>query len=340
MAGKEHHHIWRMLQRGFGEKRGADHHIWVYRNGVEPSQKGTRNFGVDKFFYGPEGSETDKSVTDFENSVQGDIQDVRKLDDGAGLDPAFVAPLIAHLEVRSNFLRSELSNMTERMKAALTDHFSSRAKVRVMIKDYMKKHPEEIDAFFAKSFVPSDERVEAFKLFDAYVDNLPQGVAEEMFGDKVAEFFQMANLVPDGIKETHNRAILAIKPASPRIKALGEYVYTVYRPNDGQLILPDTCAAFVGRKNVAPFSQPKDDMHTVIIPISSEVAIVGRKGKEEPLELKTINRLLAGCAYYAFVARINDPILVSLAGRIGKHARMMSDKEIRELFAFEQLLST
>ena len=340
MAGKEHHHVWRMLQRGFGEKRGKDHHIWVYRKGVEPSKKGTGNFGVDRFFYGPEGSETDKSITDFENSVQGDIQDARKLDDGAELNPAFVAPLIAHLEVRSNFLRSEFSNRTERMKAALIDHFSSTAKVKVMMRDYLKKNPKEVDAFLAKSFVPSDERERALRLFDAYVDNLPQGMAEEIFGGKMTELFQMVNLVPDGIKETHNKAILAIKPESPRIKALGEYIYTVYRPKGGQLILPDTCGAFVGPKNVAPFSQPKDDMHTVIIPISSEVAIVGRKGKEEPMELKTINRLLAACAYDAFIARINDPILVSLAGRIGKYARLMSDKEIRELFAFEQMLST
>ncbi len=81
-------------------------------------------------------------------------------------------------------------------------------------------------------------------------------------------------------------------------------------------------------------------MHTVIMPISAEVAIVGRKGKEGPMELKTINRLLAGCAYDAFIARIDDPILASLAGRIGKYAKMMSEKEIRELFAFERMLST
>jgi hypothetical protein len=339
MAGKQHHHVWRMFQRGFGEKRGKDHHIWVYRKGVEPSQKGTGNFGVGRFFYGPEGSETDKSITDFENSVQGDILEARKLDDGAGLNPAFVAPLIAHLEIRSNFLRSELSNMTERMKAALTDHFSSTAKVRVMIKDYLKNNPEKVDAFLASSFVPSDKREDALKLIDAYVDNLPQGMVEKVFGGKVAELFQMANLAPDGIKEAHNKAILSIKPESPRIKALSDYTYTIYRPKHGQLILPDTCCAFVGRKNVAPFSQPKDEMHTVIIPISSEAAIVGRKGKEEPMELKTINRLLAGCAYDAFIARINDPTLMSLAGRIGKYAKMISDKEIRDLFAFEQMLS-
>jgi len=340
MAGKEQHHVWRMLQRGFGEKRGKDHHIWVYRKGAKPSRKGTRNFGVDRFFYGPEGSETDKSITNFENSVQSSIQDARKLDDGAELSASFVAPLIAHLEVRSNFLRSELSNLTERMQAALADHLSSTAKVKTMMKDYLKNNPKELDKLLAKNFVPGNQREAISKLLDTYIDNLPTGMAENVFDGMVAQFFQLANLAPDGIKEAHNKALLEIKPESPRIKAWSDFDYTVYRPKVGQLILPDTCCTFVGLKKVTPFSQPKDDTHTVIIPISSEVAIMGRKGKEGPMELKTINRLLAGSAYDAFIARTDDPVLASLAGRIGKHAKMMSDKEVRELFAFERLLST
>ena len=122
-ADKEHHPVWQMLQRGFGENRGKDHHIWVYCKGAKPKQKGTGNFGVDRYVYGPEGSETDTSIAKFENSVQGGIQDARKMNDGAELNRAFAAPLIAHLEMRSNFLRSELSNMIKRMFAALNDHF-------------------------------------------------------------------------------------------------------------------------------------------------------------------------------------------------------------------------
>ena len=145
MAGKQHHHVWRMLQRGFGEKKGKDHHIWVYRKGMKPSQRGTRNFGVDKFFYGPEGSETDESITKFENSVQGEIQDARTFDNGTELSAAFVAPLIAHLETRSNFLRQELSNLLERIQFVLGEHFSSTEKLKKMAKDYLKENPEQIN---------------------------------------------------------------------------------------------------------------------------------------------------------------------------------------------------
>lgn len=338
MAGKKHHHVWRMLQRGFGEKRGKDHHIWIYRKGAKPSLKGTGNFGVDKFFYGPEGSETDTSITNFENLVHGGILNARQMRDGAELDAAFVAPLIAHLEIRSNFLRSELSSMLDRLQAALTYHFSSTAKVQVMIKNHLEKNPDKVNSFLAKNFIPIDQREIASKLLDAYIDNLPPSMAEKMFDGKIAEIFQMANLLPDRIKDLHNQAILAIKPDSPRIKALGEFEFTVYRPNFGQLLLPDTCVAFVGPEKVAPFSQPDDNMQSVIIPISAYVAIIGYKGIKEPMELKTINRLLAGCAYDAFISKVKDQKFASLSGRIGKHAKMMSDREIRELFSFERML--
>jgi hypothetical protein len=339
MAGKEHHHVWRMLQRGFGEKRGKDHHIWVYRKGIKPSQKGTGNFGVDRFFYGPEGSETDKRITEFENAVQSGIQSAREMDAGSEIDAGFVAPLIALLEVRSNFLRSELSNLTERMLTELGKHFSSTEKVRAMMKDYVRKNPKTIDAFLAKSFVPVNQRGYASKLFEAYIDNLPPDTASDLFGKKIVDIVQVAKFVPERIKEAHNKSILLIESDSPRIKALEEFSYTVYRSHCGQLILPDTCVAFVGPKNVAPFSQPKDNMQTVIIPISTEVAIIGQKGENRPMELKAINRLLAGCAFEAFIAKGNDPKLAALAGRIGKFAKLMSDKEVRELFSFARLLS-
>ena len=339
MAGKEHHHVWRMLQRGFGEKIGSDHHIWVYRKGAKPTQKGTGNFGVDRFFYGPEGSDTDRRITDFENSVQSEIQNARTMESGAKLDAAFVAPLIAHLEIRSKFLRSELSNMTGRLLTALDEHFSSTAKVQAMMKDYLKKNPKWLDTFLAKSLVPVDHRDHASELFFAYIDSLPPNTASNLFDEKIAEIRKMAQVLPEGIKESHNKAILEIEPNSPRIRALEDYSYTVYRPHSGQLVLPDTCCAFIGPENVAPFSQPKNDARTVVIPISAEAAIIGQKGKEKPMDLRTINRLLAGCSYEAFIAKNDDPNFASLTRRIGKFAKLMSDNEVRELFSFERLLA-
>ena len=59
MAGKEQHHVWRMLQRGFSfTDRGPDQ-IFVYSRNGPPQQTVTRNVGVEKFFYGDPNSPAD-----------------------------------------------------------------------------------------------------------------------------------------------------------------------------------------------------------------------------------------------------------------------------------------
>lgn len=339
MAGKNHHYLWRMMQRGFGAKRGGDHHVWVYRKGSKPNQKGTGNFGVAKYYYGPEGSDADKSITDFENSVQGAIQDARRVQDGVELDRAFVAPLVAHLEVRSLFLRAEMSNMVERMFCEITSHFGSRERIQAMLKGYLKDNPNMVDERLAKELVSEDQREDAKRILDIYIDNLSFDALASFFEVGLNELFAIAQRAPDEIKKAHNAAIVALKEDSPRVRLFDEFTYSVYRPNDSHFILPDTNLAMVGRHRVSPFSQPKDDLHSIIIPISSEVAIVGQRNAHERMSIVAANRLLAGCAYEAFIAKENDPKLARLTGRIGKFARLISDRELRDKLVFENLFS-
>lgn len=339
MAGKDHHHVWRMLQRGFGERRYSENHVWVYRKNKQPKQRGTGNFGVEKYFYGPENSETDRKITEFENSIQGDVYDTRDRPNGYELDTKFVAPLIAHLEVRSKFLRSELSHLTERMVDALDHHFSSPQKIREMVKAYLKNHPDKIEKLLDANFVPPEKKSQAARMFDAYLETLPAQVIKEHFNTEVSGIFEEAHRLPETMKDMHNKAILSLALDSPRIRKFGEFNFFVYRPEEGQLILPDTCCVFVGENSVSPFSQPKDNIRNVIVPISSDVAIVGWKKQPEALRLKTVNRLLAGCAYDAFIANRDNNHYSSLSGRIGKYATLMTDSEIKELFAFEQMLA-
>lgn len=339
MAGKDHHHVWRMLQRGFGEKRGSDYHVWIYTKNKMPKQSGTGNFGVEKYFYGPENSETDKKITDFENSVQGEILEARERPDGYELDAKWVAPLIAHLEVRSQFLRSELSNLMGRLTDSLNHHFSSTEKIRAVLKSYLKNHPDKLETFLDKNLVPKDRRVQASHLIDLYIDMLPAEVIEEHINGEFSVVLSQLLQITGTIKDAHNEAILSITSDNPRIMALREFTFCVYRPIEGQLILPDTCCAFFGENKVAPFSQQKDDFQVVIIPISSNVAILGRKGRSEGLGITRINRILAGCAYDAFIANMDNKQYVSLTSRIGKHAKLISEKEIKNMLSLEKLLS-
>ena len=107
MAGKRQHHIWQFIQRGFGEKRGKDHHIWVYEKGCPPRKTVTRKHGVEPFFFSEGDDNTaDDTITNFENSIHSYFQELRTSGAETRIASELVAPFVVHLEMRSLFLRA------------------------------------------------------------------------------------------------------------------------------------------------------------------------------------------------------------------------------------------
>lgn len=339
MAGKEHHHIWRLLQRGFGQKRGSDFHVWVYGKNEKPRLRGTGNFGVEKYFYGAEGSDTDKKITKFENSIQSDIQDTRKKENGEVLDSDFCSSLIAHLEIRSQFLRSEVSNLMERLIASIRKNFGTAESARRLVLSHLQSNPAILEELLAQQLVPIGERSQAAEFLKIALEKAPQGVIESLFSSELDRLASSVMHIPDFMKDAHNKAILEISPQSERVKSLRGYNFKVRRVEHESLILPDTCCAFVGHKTVSPFSQPDQHFHSIIVPISAKVAILGQMKNAPQIQPKTMNRILAGCAYEAFIADANLIQFERLSSRISKYARLMSDREIKALFSLDKILT-
>jgi len=144
-----------MLQRGFGEKHGRDHHIWVYTNTKPPERTVTRLFGFEKHFYGPAGSAADEKITEYENESQSVIQDIRKLPNGSKVDPDFAATLIAHLEMRTEFLREDVSRKMQKGFSELVKQFKCPNSLRAAMTDYLKSNPEELEKLLGSTPINS-----------------------------------------------------------------------------------------------------------------------------------------------------------------------------------------
>lgn len=333
MAGKAQHHVWRMLQRGFGVKKGKEYHVFTYETRTPPRQQGTGSFGVEKYFYGPRDSPTDTKITNIENLLQSYIQDARNMSDGEPLNNQVFPHLVTLLEVRSQFLREELSNVSKKLESSLNHQLGSSAIAKELLLAHIRKNPKIIEEFLAQQLVPINQRSGIENLIMAYFESLdPQKIAQA--------FTNLPDLSLDKwAKDAHNKAILSLQPDSLRIKQNSRFSYFVYKPKGGQLILPDTCVAFISNKSVGPFSDKDHDAHTVIMPLSSDTAAVGFRQGHRKMELKTVNRLLAGCAYKAFLAKTDDPALRPLANRIGKHAKLIQTKDLRDILSNEWLIS-
>lgn len=313
--------------------------VWVYSKGAEPYRKGTNNFGAEKHYYGEPNSPADKAITDFENSIQGKIHELRNAEQGQVVDSAFAAHLICHLETRTRFLRNELSDIMNRMFRFLEEQFSDAQKVREMLLSYMVANPETLDDHLGQQFL-SDENKEAInELALSYIANLSDKQAVETF-------VPFQNLILSNVKTTmqlakdaHNKAVLKQGDETERWKAHSQMTFSIVKSERTGFVLPDTTLAFLTVSGATSFSQKNDSVLGAIIPVSSDTAIVGSITGEPMTNTKTINRVLASCSYEAFIGYEVNSFYLGLRGRIGKHAKLVSERDLLRIFNYQQLLN-
>lgn len=328
MAGSRQHHIWQMLQRGFGTKRGKDHHVWIYEKDQPPKQTVTRLHGREKYFYGPEGSDADTNITNYENEIQSTIQDVRQLANGADVDAEFSATLIAHLEMRSAFLREEVSVSFQKGITALSNALASPSALRRAMHTYLNANPEKVDDLLGQKFVPNSDRDRVIRLIKEALNHVPGEALLEAIGPLVPQIELLSNSIPRVAKDAQNKVLAESASSHDRMGLYRDFTYRVFRPVGGQFILPDTTVCFTKRGGAAPFAQKTDELEAVALPLSSSVAIVGCRSGEPPFSLKTLNRLLAACSFKSFIAREDNETFRGLRGRIGKYAKLIDDRDL------------
>ena len=333
MAGNNQHHVWQMLQRGFGEKRGKDHHVWVYSKTEPARQTATRLFGAEKHFYGPEGSLADLNITKYENENQSTIQEIRRLPNGADVDREFAANLIAHLELRSAFLREDASEKMQKAMTELLRQFTSPKELRAAMVNYLKGNPDKLDKFLGKEFIPVNQRAGFVEIIHRLIETLPEEKILEHFS---ADFFPINQFIkefPSIMNASQNRILGENEDFPLRAKLHMQKQYSVLRPASGSFILPDTTLAFIKKEGASPFIDKNDNIESVVLPIAHDVAIIGRSGVNTNYPLKAINRILAGCSFKAFIAREQSLQWQGLTKRIGKYARLISDRDLNRIIS-------
>ena len=339
MAGKRHHHVWQMLQRGFSWRENNDDHVWVYSKEDRPKRTVTRKYGRINGFYGPEGSKADDNITDFENSTQEFIHHVRDSPHGAALDHELAAAFIAHLEMRSLFLRSEISNVASRCSSLLQTTISRKEKSSQIVESYFLNHPEMIEGVLDDLKLTQSDRVSAKELISLVLPEILDGASEE-FGAMGQLFLaHLEGLIPKLAADAHNKALVSEFSETERAQQHKKLSYTAYRSSTASLILPDTSVAFITSSGCPPVTATKNKVELAIAPVSAEVAIVGMSSNGCARDEKTLQRVLASCAYKNFLAPQRSAALDGLSRKIGSKAKLISDAELARLVADKTLLN-
>lgn len=340
MAGIAQHHVWRMLQRGFSFTDKGPDQIWVYSKDADPEQTVTKKFGKDYYFYGEPDIGADKNITDYENSVQSFIQGARQSPSGTELNSEVCGALVAHLEMRSSFLRSQIAEVAEAALNQLKEAFSSPVSLQKMMLHSSATIETEIEARLATSNASeADKRV--LRALAPLI--LPSAISEghaEVSTPIVGALDEFINSIPDLTKNAHINSLVSPFTEVERARIHQKLSFKTYRLENPSLILPDTCLAFLMEGKCSPVSQKSDKVESVVVPISAHVAIIGlAKGAIHPTGA-TINRVLASCAKEFFISNSKTSELQRLSSRIGKNAVMLSEAEIKKTLSLRSLLES
>jgi len=333
VSGRNQHHFWQVLQRGFGTERKTDFTtVFVYQKEKIPFPVGTRNFGGERdFFDFKPGSGADALITKTEGELQGLVKYFQTGGPVTDEKIETIASLIAHLEIRTKFIRQHPAEIVSETLAELSSWFSSPEVLKSMTRKYAANNPKEIDAILLPHIGDPETRAAAVKFF---IENSGQ-LDVALFAPGSDEARQSSNTVSgnmtDIAKEAHIRAILNAPSESARRSRYLDLRYQLKSGFGGNLICPDTMVAFLTDHTTKPFLDKGDRLEAVWIPLNADLLLIGETSTPMERSIQSTLRILASTSYSAFIAKSDSPDLRRLTSRVGKNASMLRPAAISSI---------
>lgn len=288
-SGPNQHYIPQFVQRPFGipPKR---HQIWYFECNELPEQKPIKRTGSQNNFYSSPAADgrptLDDKITTIESRLSLKLHNIRSEAIGECVDPDVAAAIIAHLAPRTAHIRDIL----KRGLAQILDHasvlFTDSDKLQALVG--LDCHTPN-DRFREYIFGDLISRPEIAGL------NLPTHVLERVAfyfaKENVSEF--LGNTLPllrpvlnellsgssELVRNCHNKALVETVKFNPRESFLRTLSWTIESAPKTGAILPD-CVVIAFDKDDMTTSLMfvgQDEIRAVIMPLSPEKLLVGRK---------------------------------------------------------------
>jgi hypothetical protein len=322
-----------LLQKGFGTHGKKTVQVWVYSKDSEAFATSTANFGAERDFY-IEGEDrfVDDLITDFEGEIHGFIHALRGGDQQALENRSTIASILAHLEVRSKFLREELIFLSDALLGELRHHLSTPKNMLQYLRTAAADNPDVLQKGINELGLNNEQHLMANAWMEANLDQFLKENTIEFMAEVQPMLGILISRLGEQAKIGHLNALRKGVREIGRHKAYLELSFRVIHFDEPELILPDTMVTFLERNGRAtPILDKVENVDEVYLPLSSSTALHGYRGDPIQRKLVTVNRILASCAAQRFVAKRNDDKFRSLASRIGKNAQLITRSEMRKI---------
>ncbi|KPP87794.1 MAG: Protein of unknown function (DUF4238) [Rhodobacteraceae bacterium HLUCCO07] len=333
MSGRKNHHVPQLLQKGFGNEKKKSVQVWVYRKDKLPFPTSTANFGAERDFY-IEGEDrlVDDLITEFEGEIGNFIQSMKSGDQQALEDRSTIASILAHLEMRSKFLREEMMFVSNVLFEELRLYLRKPQNMLRYLRSAAANNPEVIQNGIDELGLNDEQRILANAWVEANLDRFLEDNSTQFMAKFQPFLGILIDRLGEAVKGGHLKALRKDVREIGRRKAYLELSYRMVNFEEPGLILPDTMVSFLKRDGrVTPFLENTDTVEEIYLPLTSHKALHGYMRDPACRELNTVNRILASCAGQSFVAQENDVKFRALTSRIGKNAQMISKAELRKV---------
>ncbi|WP_071157490.1 DUF4238 domain-containing protein [Methylomonas sp. LWB] len=338
MSGRKQHYIPQCLLKGFSaERRGNKVQVWVFKAGQAPYLTNTVNVAAERHFYSelPSGDQEitlDDLITNYEKSLAKVLQQFRDLATNESVDCVLAAEFVTHLTIRGDFLRNVFGLGFQEIITTTSTLVSEPESLRSMIglddnqsnSEFFKELSEnlrilrqnlscEIPETLLQRIALFYSREEFETIYAQRLSWLPDAL--NVFGSKI----------PTLARGSHIQALEKSLAPQPRIETLTQLNWTVIKVPDANLILPDCVAISVGvsenRWIPHVLGSEVENIEQVLLPISTNQLLVGRRDLNRRVEFEKFNRFAAACSAEFFVSPINTAAIASYVADIGKESK-------------------
>lgn len=333
MSGRNQHHFWQLLQRGFSVERKPNYNtVYAYSKNKDPFLVGTRNYGAERDFFDFEpGEGADVIVSKTENELQGLVRHLQNDGLVSSEQTEEVAILIEHLETRTKFFRQHLAETVVDMTAELGKWFSDPNIFRKLLAKFASENVEKITSSFEGQVENPNTRTAIAEFVVDNLENIDLEIFKSASDDTMNSLRYFAGMISELSKKAHIESVLRKSSDSARVRRYKGLKYRVATGFDGRLICPDTMVSFLTDRKPKPFLDKPDHLEAVWLPLTSDLMLIGETGARVDRDIQTVQHILASTSFSGFIAKYDTKELRSLSPRIGRNAQIISAEELKSI---------
>ncbi|MGH7788585.1 MAG: DUF4238 domain-containing protein [Candidatus Binatia bacterium] len=343
MSGKNQHYLPRFMLAGFASRRDGKQ-AWIYelRKGRQAVERNTRNVGAEGGFYRRgDDDRIDHELQDYEGEFGQLVNEIRSTDRiPTGSDDA-LAGLVTSLSVRTRAIRLAFGHAGQQIVAALGRYLNDPERVRRMMRDHLKKHPETLLEPVARELgvdphdLPLVLRNRLLQQAEGLIDAPATTAKIKMLAGMMLRELE-GRTSKEGIKEIHLTALGKGTLPSRRMDPAQRLTWSLRTLDPSSLILGDLGPIRLNESSgrYESLAKATDDPHSIFLPISHEHLLVGvdhHLATDCPLDVEAVNIAAAELSWEFVVARQSTKREAVYAEALGRWAELLPDDELHQI---------